>query len=103
VLTEKQAWLKLADLWSQPTKNEFGEHYVQVYVDESAYGLCACTRDLLDYNLIDMETYVVMNARIEMYRQTSPRKEKSFLWGQDWFGAKERESFCKRQAEKCVG
>lgn len=88
-LTERQAWLRLAELWDKPQQNESNECFIQTAYGRP-YGLCA-SMDCLD---IPPKVDNAMMAKIGKL----PNKLGDFKWGLGKAGAKARAKFCRKQA-----
>jgi hypothetical protein len=96
-MTEKEAWLYLADVWSEPKQCDDGTWRCRNYTP----GLCVSIGYLDDQAIISVETLYSMGAKIREYRaQLADVHWSAYLWPRTEEGAKQRAEFCKTQAEK---
>lgn len=101
MLTEKEAWLFLADAWASPQVDDVGKCFVKLK-DTLYHGLCGCFLELNLMGHIDQYTRSLMFNKIEAYRREQ-NLWRMFLWHTDEDGAAQRVEFCKTQAEKLCG
>lgn len=91
MLTEKQAWEKLARAWNNPECD--GK---VPYVLDHSYGICHALSDLRRTNDISdtMENRMVAKAE-------NPGERDCWRWPLNCEGAKARAAFCRKQAKLC--
>lgn len=98
MLTQKEAWLFLAELWSNAR-----EVCTVWCVDVAGYrnlGICPCITDLERDNRISYTTRTRMMNKI--LKDWKPTKHSSYRWPLNKEGARQRSLFCLEQANGCV-
>jgi len=103
-LTEKEAWLKLAEFWSKDGKmdREYCTYQVQIASDYEASGLCPSCDILYTVSLIDMTTYKAMMSKITLERESHVGGygfNNLWIWPVTKEGAPMRVAFCRAMAE----
>lgn len=103
MLTEKQAWLFLAQLWGRAGKLPASDDDFFVRVDgRRAYGLCNCV-DCMDQKCVDymdqMIPYSVASAMRAKIDSWSPGD--GYRHPHTPAGALRRAAFCRRMAKGC--
>jgi hypothetical protein len=94
MLTEKEAWLVIAEDWSRAKEN-----ILHWYSGKAMAGLCPSIGQLFSSERITKSTWGSMIDKIENYREQL-NTSTCFLWPRDQEGAKARVEFCRLQAEK---
>lgn len=91
-MTEKEAWLKIAEAWENVERGERG--YVVEIGDDCAAGLCGSIY-LIVKNAVGLSFHPdVMYDKIKAL----PHLGDDFVWPRDAEGAKARAAFCVEQA-----
>lgn len=94
-MTEREAWLWLADLWASPDMDA-----CVVIGGDQCTGLCRCIEVLRWAGRIDFRVYCGMRNRVDQL----PNIGDSYLkWPTDLAGARQRAAFCREQAEQYEG
>jgi hypothetical protein len=107
MMTEKEAWEFLAELWDSPQGNNTKRaKLLWVYVAEGegmdCNGICDCLASMRDEGLIDRSLKREMTRRITMeYVRLTGRIGTDFLFPTNVKGAKQRAELCRRFAQKC--
>jgi hypothetical protein len=94
VLTEREAWLAIAEVWSSPIESE--NTWLASTYD---CGLCPSIGRLFTLENIRTDIAQSMFKKIVLYRQDLGITT-AFVWPRTLDGAKARAEFCKTQAEK---
>jgi len=93
-LSERQAWLLLAECWKKPVNAWTG---IQKVENIECKGLCASINAIT--HKITIDTRIDMLGRINDYRKKH-HKYYMYIWPTTQDGAKERIKFCMDQARK---
>ncbi len=88
MLTERQAWLKLAKDWDGARPDVLGYYFVGWH-----YGLCVGIGNLGVCGQITSETAIAMKGRLPKLRPDT-----AYCWPNTKAGAKARADFCREQA-----
>jgi hypothetical protein len=102
MLTEREAWLKIAEWFSQErvyVTTSGPEIFVIEAEGEYVSGLCKATSVLYGLHYIDSWLWDKMRAKIKKNRL--PMSMCGYYWPENAEGDKQRVAFCKEQAEKC--
>jgi hypothetical protein len=90
-MTERQAWLFLADAWQDASKGP-SSNVVRAFVcGLQCRGLCSSISVLLDKGQITRKVYIKMCRRLG-------KESSTYLWPTTPEGAASRAEFCKTQA-----
>lgn len=93
LLTERQAWLRLARAWDRPVASEYGTMQAKV-CKSRCVGLCSSIGELECSGKISTDVELRMDERI----QAMPERFGPYCWPLDGRGARSRAAFCRRQA-----
>lgn len=99
-MTEKQAWLYLAERWKNATLDSGDIPTVIINDADPVWprrGLCGCITDLAILNYIDWKIWKWMRVKITRHGGINDL----YKWPLTLEGAKQRVEFCLQQAEKC--
>lgn len=94
MLTEREAWLMIADAWANAT--DYLDGYRVFFNGVRLAGLCDC----LAYSDIGLETWHTMRVRL-VARKPADRLGCELWWPQTADGAAIRESVARELAEEC--
>lgn len=99
-MTEREAWLYLAELWDSPDEENEDEVVVPCVkiMDETHDGLCDCIDGMEYYDMIPEWTAIEMRERIKVLPDCRHHYYKFTL---DFEGSAARAAFCRSMAEKC--
>lgn len=97
-LTEKEAWLYLAELFDKPKIDYLGGYYITIGFRYS-YGLCACIANLETYNHIVKDVRHAMQERL--YNFMGNIDTYLYLYPLNYEGTKQRAALCRKFAEEC--
>lgn len=96
MLTEKEAWLKIAKAFDRPHKLERATH-LSLERDISLCGLCFALSQLHNHSVISSETYDKMNTQL-----TSYLRGKLYAFGDNAYQLrKERADLARQFAAEC--
>ncbi len=90
-MSEKEAWLKIAEAWDRATKCNCCSDYFAHFGDNEANGLC----ESIDH--VVPERRESMKAPIKALLP----KHNVFVWPKTLDGAKHRAAFCRKMAKEC--
>jgi hypothetical protein len=102
MLSEREAWLKLAEIWDSPIVKDNAElglmgHRAFVEIKSvfgSPCGLCPCINVFHYLDWIDSGTAHVIHKKIPESRSFD-----GYVWPRTVEGAKQRAAFCREQAD----
>lgn len=97
-MTEKDAWITLAGLWSKAAPHGICPHYCAPLDGDWVMGVCGTISALLALNMINVPTWVTMRKKLTEYGSDNGLLG-GFYWPRDQAGARERSLFCSKQAE----
>ena len=102
MLTEKEAWLKLAACWENAYPRLDSDIYVADVNSGQTAGLCAGIETLYYTNEISYEIYISMIGKIEEEQSLHIGGYgicNAFIWPQNQNGAVMRVGFCRSMAD----
>jgi hypothetical protein len=99
-MTEREAWLYLARLWSEAQECPCGCKLIVVVPlgEILSSGLCSAISAMCHVNLISGEVKREMRQKVD---NVNKMYTGAYYWPQDLEGAKARAEFCKTQGEQC--
>lgn len=92
MLSEREAWLKLAKLWTKP---DIGSSDCPRVLDWS-FGVCHSVDDLRGMNEISVSLADRMREKAQ-----NPKDPDAWRWPLTIAGAKSRAAFCRKMAKLC--
>ena len=101
MLSEKSAWLYLAESWSKPTFTGAGTPSVLHVIDKHVFydrGICSCIYSLVALDKIDDKIERSMLNKLFHYCREN-KIEHAYYWPLTVEGAASRAEFCRKQAE----
>lgn len=107
-LTEKEAWLKIAEWFKIINRKTLKVESVNApphprFLPEITYrwcdGMCVCIDELLKHNYIDLTTKDVMLYKIKLIKP-SRKAERFYKWSFTKAGDKQRVQFCIDRANE---
>ena len=100
MLTIKEAWLRMAELWDNPIE---GHSYIESYfvpiVLDYCQGLCTTITELVKGKELSVDDSLLMDDIIAAL-PTVPMSIGGYKWPKTLEGAKQRAAFCREQAAK---
>lgn len=105
MLTEKEAWVILAEAWSNPVWNFVGRE-VQVAIPDCGWanGLCASIHRLYQHGYVSSALSLQMADRLHSALSGGsfwPALRGSFIWPRTVKGAESRVLFCRERIKEC--
>lgn len=95
-MSEREAWLFLAEKWKSPKMDFYGCFYITLGV--RCYGLCHSIRNISG---LENKTAWEMVAKISQEEENLPVDVEGYLWPHDLEGSISRVKFCERMAAEC--
>jgi hypothetical protein len=102
MLTEKDAWITLAGIWSKATPHDRCPYHCAPLNGDWVMGVCGTISVLLSCNMIDVPTWETMRKKLRKYGNDNEIMG-GFYWPHDAEGARQRSLFCSQQAEALLG